>query len=742
MATLADRLDYLLGADAAGKLEESFGIRTVDDLLRHYPRSYVEGATKRGVDDARPVEGEHITLVDTIATAVAKPMKATKRGQRPNEYLVITVGDGRNKVGATFFNARKLKYKLTPKTRVMLSGEVGYFNGRVRLTHPDFLILDEPDKDNFGSDSLRNIADASKAISGEILQSEFERACYPIYPATTKVQSWDIFACVRQVLEMLDPVPDPLPTAVLTARGLISEDQALRDIHLGESAAQRDRARERLTFDEAVGLQWALAVRRNGELSESGPPAPVRTDGLAAELLGRLPFELTAGQCEVLEVLRQELSSNRPMNRLLQGEVGSGKTIVALLAMLQLVDAGYQCALLAPTEVLAAQHMRSIRDMLGPLAMGGQLGGADNATAVALLTGSMTAAAKKQVRTEISSGTAGIVVGTHALLQDAVEFHRLGMVVVDEQHRFGVEQRDQLRAKAPDGVTPHLLVMTATPIPRTVALTVYGDLETSTLRELPRGRQPIKSSTIFLKDKPAWLDRAWQRIREEVAAGRQAYVVAPRIDETDEPVRKPGEEDVRPSETAVGLYDRLRGGELAGLRLGLMHGRLSAEEKDAVMAAFRSGTVDVLVCTTVIEVGVDVPNATVMLVADADRFGISQLHQLRGRIGRGEHAGLCLLVTTAAPGSRAGQRLNEVAATLDGFALADLDLRDRGEGDVLGRNQSGWRGGLKLLSLADHGEVIEAAREYCARVWATDPDDPGLALLAAAFTTIDYLDKA
>ncbi|MEO6795101.1 MAG: ATP-dependent DNA helicase RecG [Mycobacterium sp.] len=742
MVTLTDRLDFVVGGKAADNLAEFFGIRTIDDLLRHYPRSYVEGAAVRR-DDERPEPGEHITIVDTVVSADLRDMT-----KRKGKYLVVTVGSGRSKVTATFFNPKGIRWQLTRGTKVMLSGEVGLFKGAVQLTHPDFLVLKSPDgtpqNRNVGSSSLRNIADASQRVSGEVLQSDFERACFPIYPASTGMQSWDIFACVRQVLEVLDPVPEPLPAALLNERGLISEDESLRAIHLAESSAERARARERLTFDEAVGLQWALARRRNGELSESGPPAPARTDGLAAELLGRLPFELTAGQHEVLEVLRDELGASRPMNRLLQGEVGSGKTIVALLAMLQLVDAGYQCALLAPTEVLAAQHVRSIREMLGPLALGGQLGGADNATAVTLLTGSMSAPAKKQVRAEITGGTAGIVVGTHALLQDAVEFHRLGMVVVDEQHRFGVEQRDQLRAKAPEGITPHLLVMTATPIPRTVALTVYGDLETSTLRELPRGRQPIVSSVIFEQAKPAWLQRAWQRIREEVAAGRQAYVVAPRIDEVDEPEPSgdPARGTTRPSATAVELYDRLRSGELAGLRIGLMHGRLPADEKDAVMAAFRSGAVDVLVCTTVIEVGVDVPNATVMLVADADRFGISQLHQLRGRIGRGEHASLCLLVTGAAEGSRAGQRLEAVAGTLDGFALADLDLRERGEGDVLGRNQSGWRGGLKLLSLLDHGEVIEAARAFCIKAWNTDPDDSGLALLAARFTDIDYLDKA
>ncbi|MEO8816576.1 MAG: ATP-dependent DNA helicase RecG [Mycobacterium sp.] len=745
MATLGDRLDYVVGAKAAGQLDEVFGIQTVDDLLRHYPRSYVEGTAINGVADveaARPPPGEHITLVDTITSAQMRPMK-----RRNGEYLVITVGQGRKKVSATFFNAKGIKWQLKLHARVMLSGEVGYFNGAMQLTHPDFLVLGDTDgalrKRNIGSDSLRNIADASEAVSGEVLQSEFERSCYAIYPASTKLQSWDIFRCVRQVLDVLDPVPDPLPAALRAEHRLIGEDEALRAIHLAETAGERAVARDRLTFDEAVGLQWALTWRRHGELSESGPPAPPRADGLAAGLARRLPFQLTAGQREILGVLERELRATRPMNRLLQGEVGSGKTILALLAMLQLVDAGYQCALLAPTEVLAAQHARSIRDMLGPLALGGQLGGSEDATAVALLTGSMSAPAKKAVRAEITAGQAGIVVGTHALLVDAVEFHRLGMVVVDEQHRFGVEQRDRLRAKAPAGVTPHLLVMTATPIPRTVALTVYGDLETSTLRELPRGRQPITSSVIFVRAKPAWLSRAWQRIREEVAAGRQAYVVAPRIDETDPADQTDQSQDgAAPTATAVELFDRLRSGELAGLRLGLMHGRLSADEKDAAMAAFRSGAIDVLVCTTVIEVGVDVPNATVMLVADADRFGISQLHQLRGRIGRGEHASVCLLVTSVTGDSRAGRRLQAVAATLDGFALADLDLKDRGEGDVLGRNQSGRRGGLKLLSLIEHGDVIEAARAFCIRTWDENPDSPGLAMLAVHFTDIDYLDKA
>lgn len=738
MVSLGDRLDFVVGAKAAEPLDEVFGIRTVDALLRHYPRSYTEGASRWGSEDERPETGEHITIIDTIAETETFPMKKTPK----KVCHRITLGSGRSKVTATFFNANYLKKDLTKGTKVMLSGEVGFFRNVMQLTHPAFLIVDSPDGRTRGTRSLKNIANASGATSGEELLDAYERHFFPIYPASTKLQSWDIFSCVRQVLDVLDPVPDPLPEELRAKFGLISEDQALRDIHLAESEPRRQRARERLTFDEAVGLQWALVARRHGELSESGPPAPPRPDGLVAELLGRLPFELTAGQREVLGVLSEGLAASRPLNRLLQGEVGSGKTIVSVLAMLQMVDAGYQCALLAPTEVLAAQHLRSIRDVLGPLAMAGQLGGADNGTRLALLTGSMTAAQKKQIRAEIAGGEAGIVVGTHALLQDAVEFDNLGMVVVDEQHRFGVEQRDQLRAKARPGVTPHLLVMTATPIPRTVALTVYGDLETSTLRELPRGRQPITSNVIFVKDKPAWLGRAWQRIAEEVAAGRQAYVVAPRIDESDDPG---DEQNAKAPETAEGLYARLRSGELSNLRLGLMHGRLSAEEKDAAMAAFRAGEIDVLVCTTVIEVGVDVPNATVMLVMDADRFGISQLHQLRGRIGRGQHPSLCLFASWSAPDSSAGRRLCAVAETLDGFALADLDLKERREGDVLGRNQSGKAITLRLLSLADHLEFIEAARDFCVRAYAEERSNPGLGLLAARFTDtdrIEYLDKS
>ena len=742
MATLTDRLDGLLGAKAAAALESVFGIRTVGDLLRHYPRKYSQGMTVRGEDDELPEEGEHITFVGEIEKAEVRWTSRTPK----REYLVVTLSNRRPKVTATFFNAKFLKKQLVEGTRLMLSGEVGYFRSTMQLTHPGYLVLNAPSGRIGGTKSLRTIAATAQSGDGEFDMSVFERDYFPIYPASAKLQSWDIYACVRQILQVLDPIVDPLPESFVAEHDLVSEDTALRDIHTAEKEADRDRARARLTFDEAVGMQWALARRRNSELAQSGPQAPRRPDGLTAALLGALPFELTAGQREVLDVITDELAAAKPMNRLLQGEVGSGKTIVSVLAMLQMVDAGYQCALLAPTEVLAAQHARSIRDVLGPLAMAGQLGGADSATRVSLLTGSMSAAQKKQVREEVASGASGIVIGTHALLQDAVEFHRLGLVVVDEQHRFGVEQRDRLRAKAPQGLTPHLLVMTATPIPRTVALTVFGDLETSTLRELPRGRQPIATNVIFVKEKPQWLPRAWQRVAEEVAAGRQAYVVASRIDESDKDDSDESAEEKGPPPIPVTtLYEHLRHGPLAGLRIGLMHGRLPSDEKDAAMTAFRAGEIDVLVCTTVIEVGVDVPNATVMVVMDADRFGISQLHQLRGRIGRGSHPSLCLLATKLPESSKAGERLTAVAATLDGFALADLDLAERREGDVLGHSQSGRPITLRFLSLAEHLDVILAARELCESVYPVSPRDPGLTVLSEQYTgsdRIDFLDKS
>jgi ATP-dependent DNA helicase RecG len=498
-----------------------------------------------------------------------------------------------------------------------------------------------------------------------------------------------------------------------------------------------------------MAVQLTLAQRRHGALQRPAPECARREDGLRAAFDKRLPFTLTAGQQEVGEAIAADLECAHPMNRLLQGEVGSGKTIVALRAMLQVVDAGRQAALLAPTEVLAAQHARSLANMLGDLAMAGELGAAEEATRLALLTGSLPAAQRKQALLDAASGAAGIVVGTHALIQDKVQFADLGFVVVDEQHRFGVEQRDALRTRAGENASPHVLVMTATPIPRTVAMTVYGDLETSSLRELPAGRSPINTAVVPVSEKPAWLDRAWQRIREEVAEGHQAYVVCPRIgdQESAEDVKET-DDGRRPPLAVVEIAEMLAEGPLKGLRLAMLHGRLPADEKDAVMRTFAAGELDVLVATTVVEVGVDVPNSTAMVIMDADRFGVSQLHQLRGRVGRGKAAGVCLLVTEALGGTATRDRLDAIAATQDGFELARVDLEMRREGDILGAAQSGTRSQLRLLSLLKDEKLIAEARDEAQNLVARSPDlaeFPGLASMVASLVTdtkAEYLEKA
>ena len=746
MVNLSDRLDHVLGHKASDVLDAEFGLLTVEDLLHHYPRRYSTDFSLRDEQDGeRAKPGEHTTLVGFITSAELKSMR-----NRKGQFLSVMLGSAPHAVQATFFHPHKVKRDLEVGNRVMLSGAVGEFRGKPQLTHPDYLVLETAlgeSTETRGSTALRGIAggahDASAAISA------FQRNVFPIYPATKNLESWDIYRCIDQVLAQLDPVPEALPEAVLEEHNLMSLDEALRKIHTSEDVSEQKRARRRLAFEEALGLQLALAMRRGSDIASAGPPMPITDAGLRADLLGQLPFELTEGQHQVVAEIGDDLSGVKPMNRLLQGEVGSGKTIVALLAMMQAIDAGYQCALLAPTEVLAVQHARSLRSMLGSLATAGELGAPDDATSIALLTGSMSPAVKKQIKADVATGLAGIVIGTHALLQDSVDFHKLGLVVVDEQHRFGVEQRDRLRAKAPEGVVPHLLVMTATPIPRTVALTVFGDLETSTLRELPRGRQPITTTAVFTREKPGWLARGWERIAEEVAAGRQAYVVASRIDADDKDGGPEEAEEKRPPPVPVTeLYETIRGSLLPGLRIGLLHGRLLSEQKDAVMTAFNAGEIDVLVCTTVIEVGVDVPNATVMLIMDADRFGISQLHQLRGRVGRGGNKGLCLLVGPCSPAGSAGRRLRAVQDTLDGFTLAELDLQERREGDVLGRDQSGRAVNLRLLSLIDHRDMIETARDMAARACADDPTltkQPALAAMARRFLVtdqIEYLDKS
>ncbi|CAM3198212.1 ATP-dependent DNA helicase RecG [Prescottella defluvii] len=751
MATLSDRLDHLLGAKTAEALAEAFGLRTVEDLLRHYPHRYA--AQGRELTEKEPEEGSHVTIIARVVKADVVNMKS-RRGQ----MLKVVLAAESQSVDVTFFNPHKVKHAVRKGARAMFSGTVKYFRGKWSLTHPSYLILPEPSESDDpivpmaqvqGAGELVGLARATQESGAPVDMSIFDRELIPLYPATREVESWTLLRCVRQVLDQLDRVEDPLPQSIRDEHGFIGLDEALRAIHLPDTRDDITRAQERLRFDEATALQLVLAQRRRDVAVRVAPQCPPKPDGIAAAFDSMLPFELTDGQKEVAAEIASDLARPHPMNRLLQGEVGSGKTIVALRAMLQAVDAGYQCALLAPTEVLAAQHARSLRTMLGPLGTAGELGAADGATKVTLLTGSMPAKARQVALLDIMTGQAGIVIGTHALIQNTVEFDKLGFVVVDEQHRFGVEQRDELRKRAKDGLSPHLLVMTATPIPRTIAMTVLGDLETSTLRQLPRGRSPIVSKVVAARETPQWVARAWERIREEVADGRQAYVVCSRIGDgdSDEELIKAGKE---PPETksAVDLFDELRSGPMRDLRLGLLHGRLPSDEKDAVMRDFSAGTIDVLVCTTVVEVGVDVPNATVMVLVDADRFGVSQLHQLRGRVGRGGHQGLCILITDMPPGSPALERLTAVAGTNDGFELAQLDLRQRREGDILGSAQSGSVTALRMLSLLDHEDVIAAAQDFARGVVEDDPDltrHPGLAaMVASALDTekIEFLEKS
>ncbi|MGY4100466.1 ATP-dependent DNA helicase RecG [Nocardia sp. R16R-3T] len=758
MATLSDRLDHLLGVKAAEPLADAFDMHTVEDLLRHYPLRYATQG--QPLTQEQPEEGAHITVIGRVTKTELRPMK-NRRGR----LLKVALDTGSAApIDITFFNGDKVSYLVREGVRAMMSGTVHWWRpDRWNLSHPDYLILPEKEEGSIenltsvrGGGALRGLAQSAKGKEG-VDVSFFEREYIPVYPATAKVQSWDLLACVRQVLDQLDPIDDPLPADLREDRGLMKISDALRLIHLPERKSDLEQAGERLRFDEALALQLVLAERRHDAQARAARPCLPRSDGIAAAFDTRLPFELTEGQQQVIAEISDDLARVHPMHRLLQGEVGSGKTIVALHAMLQVVDAGQQCALLAPTEVLAAQHYRSLRTMLGELGTAGELGAADNATKVVLVTGSMSASAKKAALLAAVTGEAGIVIGTHALIQDAVEFFDLGMVIVDEQHRFGVEQRDALRAKAKSGSSPHLLVMTATPIPRTIAMTTLGDLETSTLTQLPRGRSPIVSKVVPRKQHPNWVDRAWERIVEEVGAGRQAYVVCSRIGDDEENGKgrngkKSGksapEKEGPTTAAALEVFDMLRAGPLASVRVGLLHGRLPTDEKDQVMRAFNDGDIDVLVCTTVVEVGVDVPNATVMVIVDADRFGVSQLHQLRGRIGRGKHPGLCLLITDAGPTGTAMARLDAVAATTDGFELAVLDLRQRREGDVLGAAQSGTARSLRLLSLLDDLEVITAAQDLARQLVESDPglhNHPGLAtMMHAAVNTerLEYLAKS
>ncbi|MEU9521095.1 ATP-dependent DNA helicase RecG [Streptomyces sp. NPDC048224] len=738
---LQEPLKKVLGPATAKVMAEHLGLHTVGDLLHHYPRRYEERGQLTHLADL-PMD-EHVTVVAQVADARLHTFASSKAPRGKGQRLEVTITDGSGRLQLVFFGngVHKPHKELLPGTRAMFAGKVSVFNRRLQLAHPAYELLRAEDGDDGAAESVESWAGA----------------LIPLYPATAKLESWKLAKAIQTVLPSAQEAVDPLPGSLREGRGLVPLPEALVKIHRPHTKADIEDARARLKWDEAFVLQVALARRRHAETQLPAVPRRPSPDGLLTAFDDRLPFTLTDGQQKVSREIFDDLATDHPMHRLLQGEVGSGKTLVALRAMLAVVDSGGQAVMLAPTEVLAQQHHRSVVEMMGELAEGGMLGGAEHATKVVLLTGSMGAAARRHALLDLATGEAGIVIGTHALIEDKVQFHDLGLVVVDEQHRFGVEQRDALRGKGKQ--PPHLLVMTATPIPRTVAMTVFGDLETSVLDQLPAGRSPIASHVVPASDKPHFLARAWERVREEVAGGHQAYVVCPRIGDEDDAPKKDagkkaapdtppgGDAEKRPPLAVLDVAGQLAEGPLQGLRVEVLHGRMQPDDKDAVMRRFAAGETDVLVATTVIEVGVNVPNATAMVIMDADRFGVSQLHQLRGRVGRGSAPGLCLLVSEMPEASAARQRLNAVAATLDGFELSRIDLEQRREGDVLGQAQSGARTSLRVLAVIEDEEIIAQARQEAAAVVAADPELSGLPGLRTALQALlddereQYLEK-
>ncbi|MGO1800103.1 ATP-dependent DNA helicase RecG [Corynebacterium casei] len=689
-------LTEVLPGKVAKALTKSFGYSTCGQLLmNHYPRDYIrQGRDFQAFAEREAPEGSFITISGTVTNVSKRPI-------RNGFVLNVTVDDTYT---AVYFNGVWQERVLYPGMRVLFSGKLKFFNSQAQLQHPEFLILDAPRGETSVS---KRWGGTLKAISQFVDVEELlrDREWLPVYPASSTLKTWTIMAAIHHVLKTLPPIQDPLDISDLTF------DKAIREIHEpGLEGPQR--AIDRLKYNEALGIGLVMALRRRDTRHWRAFAMPPADDGYRAEMLATVPFDLTSGQKQVLRDIDRDISEPVPMSRLLQGEVGSGKTLVAVAAMLSAVDAGRQAALLAPTEVLAHQHARSISAML------------PDDIRLTVLSGSMKTAEKRQALLDIVSGEADIVVGTHAIIQQTVEFYSLGLVVVDEQHRFGVEQRDTLRMKAPEGTFPHVLVMTATPIPRTIAMTVFGDLEVSSLHELPGGRKPIQSS-VLPEAKASWVRRGWERIREEVDAGRQAYVVCPRIE---------GEGGV------LELAEALEEGPLEGLRIMVLHGRM--DDKDDRMAAFARGEVDVLISTTVIEVGVDVPNATVILIRESENFGVSQLHQLRGRVGRGGNASLCLFHTLAAPNSPSFERISKIAATSSGFELTELDMEYRREGDVLGTRQSGRQRTLQLLDLSQDLMIIERAYEDAYVLVDEDPELAFELTVEIREEEQEYLDKS
>lgn len=692
---LESKLSAVLGERTAKAIAASFGYSQVGDLLGHYPRRY---ATRGELTSIAGVPlGDMATLVAEVVSVSTRSMR-----QKKGNVLEVIISDGTGLVTLTFFNQAWRQKDLLPGVQGIFAGKVGLYRGERQLAHPDYELFEPTERTEQESEQW-----AKKPI--------------PLYPATSKIASWQLAKAISVVLDVVEGIPDPIPQGIAKTENLIPAARALELIHRPQETSDWEAARHTLRFQEAFVLQCALVQRK--AIATSLPATP-RLRGAATDaFLAGLPFTLTPDQDHVVAEIHADMASDHPMNRLVQGEVGSGKTVVAVAAMVSVAESGGQTALLAPTEVLASQHFRSIVKTLGP-----DLAAKLNPV---LLTGTLGAAQTKKALLAAASGTASVVVGTHALLSERVSFVDLGLVVIDEQHRFGVDQRDALRQK---GRHPHVMVLTATPIPRTVAMTVFGDLDVSTIRSVPSGRQPISTHVVALEDTPGWYPRVWQRLAEEVAAGRQGFVVCPAIEHQDleEDTELEADETQRQLASVAQTLPMIRSlPELAGRRVEAVHGALPPAIKDEVMQAFAAGEIDVLVATTVIEVGIDVPNASVMVILDADRFGISQLHQLRGRVGRGSHAGVCLLVTHCLPDTPARARVEALASTSDGFDLAAIDLELRSEGDVLGERQSGRRSGLRLLRVSHDGELIERARDYATAVLEADPELAGHPALVA-----------
>lgn len=694
------KLTELLPPKEARAITKAFSYTTAKELLMHYPRTYATHG--QGVALTQVSDGDIVTCVGEITYITTK---VTGNGRTLVTAMICTPNE---LVKATFFQGWVANI-LGAGTQAIFTGKVKTYRGEPQLQHPDFIVLNSRKATSTGG--LKQLETYSDTHDITRLLAVMDSI--PIYPAKSKMPTWRILGAVHEILRNTPPIADPLGR--FAPLDLPSFDQAIRGIH--QDGGHAYPYRNRLRYDEALALALVMETRRHDATARQADALPVQPGGLREQLCDNLPYTLTAGQQEVIHTIATDLVSNHPMQRLLQGEVGSGKTVVSLIAMLQAVDNGKQCSLLAPTSVLAHQHGRSLKDLLES---------ANINLEVVVLTSSMPTAAKRKALLKIVSGDANIIIGTHALIQETVEFFDLGLCVVDEQHRFGVEQRDTLRGKGTAGRTPHLLVMTATPIPRTIAMTFFGDLNHSVLKELPGGRRPIKSYVVP-ECRPKYVSRAYEVMREHMAAGHQVYIVCPRINDAG---------------GVLDTYEHLSETEFAGFTVGMLHGQMRDEEKDTIMGQFTRGEIQVLIATTVIEVGIDVPNATIMMVRESEHLGVSQLHQLRGRVGRGGNDSICFFHHQADPGTPAADRIDQMAATTNGFEVAEIDLLQRHEGDVLGTSQSGMNRKIKFLNLVRDITWIERTNADARTIVSQDIVLARHLIADIDDRTQDYLDKS